>query len=127
METKPKYNLESRTQRFSLAVIELCRSVKFDSITKPLVSQLIRSASSIGANYREANNASSRRDFGYKISLCKKEAAETEYWLSMLASSSAGSYDRCNELKSECHEMVLVFQKISSATKVPVRKLEIGK
>ena len=80
-----KYDLEERTAKFGEGVIKFCQNIKQDAITKSLISQLIRSGTSIGANYMEANAASSIKDFGNKIFICKKEAQETKHWLRMLA------------------------------------------
>src|SRR3989344_7144665 len=71
---KPKYDLEERTAKFGEEIIRLCRTTKKDIITIPLINQIIRSATSIGANYMEANGASSKKDFRNKIFICKKEA-----------------------------------------------------
>jgi len=75
------YNLEGRTMKFSENIIDLIKTIKINEINKPIIKQLIRSATSIGANYNEANGASSRKDFKNKIFICKKEAKETKYWL----------------------------------------------
>ncbi|PIR99195.1 four helix bundle protein [Candidatus Collierbacteria bacterium CG10_big_fil_rev_8_21_14_0_10_44_9] len=80
-------NLEDRTLKFSQSVISLCKNILENTITKPLIIQLVRSSTSIGANYAEANNASSRIDFRNKIYISKKEANETKYWLKLLESS----------------------------------------
>jgi four helix bundle protein len=77
-----------------------------------MITQLLRSATSIGANYCEANNASSKKDFRNKIFICKKEAQETKYWLRIL-----GSYfpEEKNELRKnwkEVQELTMIFQKI---------------
>ncbi len=69
-----KYDLEERTAKFGEDVIGFCKVVKQDAITRPIISQLVRSGTSIGANYMEANAASSKRDFRNKIYICKKEA-----------------------------------------------------
>ncbi|MCR4324223.1 MAG: four helix bundle protein [Candidatus Curtissbacteria bacterium] len=69
-----QYNLEERTAKFGKSTIIFCRTLKQDNITAPLVNQLIRSATSIGANYMEANSASSRKDFQNKIFICKKRS-----------------------------------------------------
>ena len=76
-----KYNLEERTALFGEQIIRLCRTVKNDRLADPILNQLIRSGTSIGANYMEANGASSKRDFKNKIFICKKEAQETKHWL----------------------------------------------
>ena len=69
--TNNKYNLEERTAKFSESIIIFLKTIKKDVINTPLISQLIRSATSIGANYCEANGACSRKDFKNKISICK--------------------------------------------------------
>lgn len=69
---------------FSKNTIAFCKSIKINPVTRPLVNQLVRSATSVGANYAEANNAASRADFRNKIFIAKKEAAEAKYWLTLL-------------------------------------------
>ena len=71
------YDLEERTALFAESIISLAGQVKKTVVTLPIISQLVRSGTSIGANYREANGASSKRDFRNKIYICKKEAKET--------------------------------------------------
>lgn len=71
------YDLEERTAVFGENVIDFIKTLKQNVINVPLISQFIRSATNIGANYCEANNASSKRDFKNKIFICKKEASET--------------------------------------------------
>ena len=83
-----QYDLEDRTKKFSHSVIDLLRQMPINELNKSVVSQLIRSATSVGANYCEANNASSRKDFSNKIYICRKEAQETKYWLELLAKAS---------------------------------------
>src|SRR4030042_3793950 len=79
-----KYDLEERTAKFGENIINFCKNIKKDVISIPIISQLVRSATSIGANYMEANGASSRKDFKNKIHICKKESQETKHWLRML-------------------------------------------
>ncbi|MDO8641270.1 MAG: four helix bundle protein [Nitrosarchaeum sp.] len=108
------YDLEERTARFGESIILFCKSLQENTISRPLILQLIRSATSIGANYMEANGGSSRKDFKNKIFICKKEAQETKHWLRMLAICFA---DRKPELTThwkECQELTLIFQKIVS-------------
>lgn len=76
-----------------------------------MIEQLTKSATSIGANYAEANNASSRTDFRNKIFIAKKEAAETKYWLELFADISDDK-TRCRELWQECHYILMTLQKI---------------
>lgn len=113
MEQFPsKYNLEERTALYGESVIGFCKSVKQDIITRPIVSQLIRSGTSIGANYCEANNASSKKDFRNKIFICKKEAQETKYWLRMIAGCMNDRKDETRKLWQETQELTMIFQKI---------------
>ena len=111
------YDLEERTAKFGEDVIRLCRSVKEDVITRPIISQLVRSATSVGANYMEANGASSKKDFVNKIFICKKEAQETKHWLRMLTGCTPDLKDRMRELWQECQELTLIFQKIASSAR----------
>ena len=79
--------LEERTKRFSLAAIRFCSTVRHGRTEDVLVRQLIRAATSIGSNYREANRAVSRADFRNKIGIVQKEAAETQYWIELINES----------------------------------------
>ena len=113
-----KYDLEERTAKFGERVIGFCRSIKYDPVTTPLINQLVRSATSIGANYMEANGASSKKDFGNKIYLCKKESQETKHWLRMIGSYADGDKkEQLRALWKECQELTLIFQKIGSSLK----------
>lgn len=107
--------LEQRTIAFSVAVVKYCRPYAKDQALSPLINQLIRCATSIGANYAEANNASSKIDFKNKIFIAKKEAAEARYWLRILAELKP-SQD-LSELQQEALELNLIFQKIISTIK----------
>jgi four helix bundle protein len=114
---KRTYDLEERTAAFGERVITLCRSLKKDVITSPLANQPIRSATSIGANYMEANGASSKKDFTNKIFICKKESRETKHWLRMLGTALPEEKDKMRKLWQECQELTLIFQKIASSTR----------
>lgn len=105
------YPLEKRTEDFSRRLIHLCKSIKFNNVSAKIIDQLVRSGTSIGANYMEANNASSKKDFKNKIFICKKESQETKYWLTLLKECFPDNMEIDN-LKQECHEFNLIFQKI---------------
>ena len=79
-----KYDLEETTAKFSETIIKFCSSIPENSITKVLIVQLVRAVTSIGANYCEADDAESKKDFIHKIGVCKKEARETKYWLRLI-------------------------------------------
>ncbi len=108
--------LESRTSSFAEAVIDFCRNLPLDAVNDPLVRQLIRAATSIGANYCEADEAESKKDFRHKIALCRKEARETKYWLRMIARSSPPHAPRSRELWREVRELHLIFCAIVRTT-----------
>jgi len=113
-----KYNLEERTAIFGEQIIKLCRTTKSDKLSDPILNQLIRSGTSIGANYMEANGASSKKDFKNKIFICKKEAQETKHWLRMLKSFSLEQLEIIEKLWKEAQELTLIFQKITSSLKI---------
>ncbi len=111
----PDNNLVERTFRFAQNVINLCRSIDQNIITRPIISQLIKSGTSVGANYREAQNACSRKDFRNKLYICKKEISETEYWLRLLKEYD---FSKISLLEKEAQELTLIFGKsISSINK----------
>jgi len=112
-----KHDLEERTAKFDENLIDLCKSIKPNLINTPLITQLVRSATSIGANYTEANNASSRKDFTNKIFISKKEAQETKYWLRMLskAINDVEISEKLRILWKECQELTMIFQKITNS------------
>jgi four helix bundle protein len=109
---KDNYNLEERTKKFSIEIINFAESINKNNITIPIINQLIRSATSIGANYCEANGASSKKDFKNKIYICKKEARETKYWLELLVQTNAAYREKIRLLWQEAHELTLIFSKI---------------
>ena len=110
------YDLEERTAKFAENIIEFVRSLKKDEIIRPLISQIIRSATSIGANYMEANQANSKRDFRNKIQISRKEANETQHWIRMIAKAAPESSLKCKELWKEAHSLTLIFAKISRSS-----------
>ena len=107
-----EYDLEERTAIFGENIISFIQELDKNDINRPLINQIIRSATSIGANYMEANQASSKKDFRNKVRTCGKEANETKYWLKMIAKSSPNKKDVCTELWKEAHELTLIFSKI---------------
>src|SRR3989344_6690890 len=106
-----KYDLEDRTTKFSNELIVFCKDCPKNEITNPLINQLIRCGTSIGANYREANGASSKKDFQNKIFICKKEAKETLYWLELIERTfdEERQKERARKLWKEAKELTLIF------------------
>ncbi len=109
------YNLEERTAKFGESVIVFCKSITQDAINKPLINQLVRSATSVGANYMEANGASSRKDFTNKIFICKKESQETKHWFRMLSQCNPEKIEELRKLWQEAQELTMIFQKITNS------------
>lgn len=115
-EINKTYDLEERTVAFAESVIELVKKVPKNTVTTPIISQLVRSATSIGANYCEANGASSKKDFKNKIYICKKEAKETKYWLRLLVKADGRTKEDCRNCWKEAQELTLIFSKIAVNT-----------
>ncbi len=109
-----QYDLEDRTKQFSKDVLAVLNSLSRTNINASIISQLSRSATSVGANYREANGASSKKDFRNKIHICKKEIAETKYWIELLAEIEKEKRDTLRTVWKEAHELTLIFGKIVS-------------
>jgi four helix bundle protein len=115
IEQNPKkYDLEERTSLFGENIIDLCKIIPRNEIISTIIKQLIRSATSIGANYMEANGASSKKDFRNKIFICKKESQETKYWIRMLARAHDQNSDDLKRLWQEAKELSMIFHKITS-------------
>ncbi|MBI4034668.1 four helix bundle protein [Candidatus Saccharibacteria bacterium] len=106
--------LDERTMLFSKDMLNFCKSQPQTIITKPIINQLIRSATAIGANYAEATNASSRLDFRNKIYVAKKETAETKYWLALML-EHASDKNTCIALFEESHYILMTFQRIANS------------
>ena len=115
---RQRYDLEERTARFGEQAIDFAMSLERDPISSPLITQFIRSATSVGANYCEADDAESKRDFRHKIALCRKEASETKHWLRMIARALPDSKHQAQDLWQETNELHLIFSKIFRNTKL---------
>ncbi len=108
--------LESRTRDFAIAVLKLLDALPGKNSTRIIAFQLGKSASSIGANYREANRAESRIDFGHKLQIAMKEASESAYWLEVLAGLYP-MHKTIKDLGDEAVELRNLFQGICSSTR----------
>ncbi|MCX5895468.1 MAG: four helix bundle protein [Proteobacteria bacterium] len=118
---KKVYDLEERTARFGEEVIDFVKTLSNDPINNELISQIIRSGTSIGANYMEADGAESKKDFRHKIAICKKESKETRHWLRMIAKANPARKDECRKLWSEAQELCLIFSSILLSKKDTTR------
>jgi len=113
-----EYDLEERTAQFGEDIIKLCKSIKITIYTEPIIKQILRSAMSVGANYMEANGASSKKDFCNKIYICKKEAQETKHWLRMLMVATNNEVDNIRGLLDEAQQLSMIFHKIATSSRI---------
>ena len=107
-----EYDLEERTACFGEAIIAFAKTLPENRVCNPLVSQLVRSGTSVGANYCEADDAVSKKEFCHKIGLCKKEARETKYWLRMMIAAEPSTREKARKLWQEAKELHLIFAAI---------------
>ncbi len=110
------YDLEERTARFGETIIAFSKTIPHSPVTLPLISQLVRSGTSVGANYCEADDAGTKKDFRYKIGICRKEARETKHWLRMIAAAVPNPKDRAKPLWQEAKELHLIFAAVVRRT-----------
>src|SRR3954451_677269 len=87
IESRP-FDLAERTAQFGEAVIRFALALPRNSVSAPLISRLVKSATSVGSNYCEADEAGSRKEFRYRISVCCRECRETKYWFRMNAAAA---------------------------------------
>src|SRR2546426_11948161 len=112
-----KVELEKRTKQFALKIIAFAATLPIGRIGDVIKYQLVKSGTSIGANYREANRAESRNDFIHKIGVVEKEAAETQYWLDLSQEARLGSTQERQWLLQESGELLAIFTSIGKTTK----------
>lgn len=122
---RPVYDLKERTSLFGENVIRFCKKVPVNAVTVRLIRQLVGCGTSVGANYQEADEAESKRDFRHKICICRKEANETKYFIRMIVTAVPRLRDAAVLLWQEARELHLIFcQIINSCDKrLKTRKL----
>ena len=98
-----------RTKRFALRIIRLVASMPDDQIGQVIGRQVLRSGTSVGANYREATRAGSKKHFTSIMITALREADETLYWLELLAESGTISPERLSDILDECHQLVAIL------------------
>jgi len=112
-----KFELEKRTKLFALRVINFAPTLPRTKSGGIVEYQLVKSGTSIGANYREANRAESRADFVHKIGIVEKECSETGYWLELCEEANFGNIDDRKFLVQESRELLAIFTSIGRSTK----------
>ena len=106
------YDLEERTAQFGEAVIDFAKTIPQNPVTNRLISQLVGASTSVGANYAEADDSVSKKDFLKSIGTCRKEARETKHFLRMVARAVPELKLQARELWMEARELHLIFSRI---------------
>lgn len=112
-----KWDLEERTAKFGEAIIRFAKNIPVTPITQRLIPQLVGAGTSTGANYCEADDAESGRDFRHKIGICKKESREAKHFLRMIATAASELADEARIHWQEAKELNLIFNSIYKKTK----------
>ena len=113
IKNSKQYDLEERTYKFAKAVRIFVKKLPKNTANFEDGKQLVRSSGSVGANYIEANESLSKKDFIMRIKIARKEAKETQYWLNLVdTSGDAGLEKECGGLASECKELMLILGSI---------------
>jgi four helix bundle protein len=115
IHARPPYDLEERTAKFGEAIIDFAKLVPLGPLTNRLVDQLVGAGTSIGANYCEADDAVSKKDFRHKIATCKKEARETKHSVRMIVRAVPELREQAKPVWQEAKELHLIFAKIYRA------------
>jgi four helix bundle protein len=101
--------MRQRTKAFALRVIRLVRSLPDEYVSRRIGDQLLRSATSVGANYRAACRARSRSEFRSKLGIVEEEGDESIYWMEMLIESGLVAQDRVANLMEEANQIVAII------------------
>ncbi len=112
-----KEDLRERTKQFALRILRLYSALPKQIVAQVLGKQLLRSGTSIGANYREAYRARSKAEFIAKTGICLGEAEETAYWLELLAEGGVIAPVKLNELMDECDQLIAILVTILNKAK----------
>src|SRR3989344_4524687 len=107
-----KFDLEDRTRKFGENIIEFAQKISRNIITIPLIDQLVRAGTAVGASYCEADCAESRKDFEHKLGIVCKEAKESKHWLRMIEKAESAMTEGAQSLKKEANELTLIFSTI---------------
>ena len=121
---KKIYDLEERTGKFGENILEFAKKIPKTIITTPLIGQIVRSGTSVGSNYCEADCAESRKDFEHKLGICKKESKETKHWLRMITSAVPELKEEARKLWKESNELQLIFIAIINKSRINSVKKE---
>ena len=110
-----EFDLEKRTTEFAKAVIRICKNLPNNPINNRLVGQVVGSAGSIGANYREANDALGKKDFIQRMRIARREAKESLHWLELVLEANSDNDSYIQPLIKECEELKNILRKEENA------------
>ena len=113
----PKYDIYDRIFKFIIRVINLTKSIPKTESNKRIISQILRSVTSMGANSQEADGASSKRDFVHLFTTVRKEGKETVFWLRLISETNPKLRGRMRSLVKESEEIVAIVSKIITKTR----------
>ena len=117
-KSKSIYALDERTFQFAKNVALFCKKLPKTISNTEYVKQVIKASGSVGANYIEANEALSKKDFKYRIKICRKEVKESAYWLRLIKETNPKDYaDEATSLSNEADELKKIFSAIIQKTK----------
>ena len=119
------YDLEERTAVFGEEIIDFAKTISKHVVTLPLINQLIRAGTAVGASYCEADCAETRKDFEHKLGICKKESKETKHWLRMVIKAEPDLKNNAMLLMKEANELTLIFIAIVRKSKANIETLKI--
>ncbi len=111
------FSLEERTAKFGEDIIKFAKKIPKNTITVSIINQLVKSGTSVGANYCEADGAESKKDFEHKMGICKKESKETKHWLRMVATAVPELKEESRKLWKEAQELTLIFSSSINTSK----------
>ena len=117
IQNDKRYDLEDRTLEFGRRIVRLCRALPKDVVNKRLADQLVRSGTSVGANYREANETQTKKDFRNRLRISRKEAKETVYWINLVIEANPDLKGRVAPLLQEATELLKILASIAEQCK----------
>ncbi len=114
---KHKFDLEERTTDFAKQIIRLCMSLSRNPINDRLVGQAVGSGGSVGANYREANDALGEKDFVHRLKIARREAKEVIHWLELIEEANPKFESDIRDIKKEANELKAILSSIITKSK----------
>lgn len=111
-DSRKQFDLAERTSKFGETAVLFARQVPVDHISEPLLNQFVRAAGSVGANYCEADESVTKKEFRYRIGLCKRESRETNHWLRLIVAACPTYREPAREIWQEADELTRIFAAI---------------